>query len=514
MSSASLKSALGLANDRQMLCARVKKIIVERLELPIPPEWITDDQPLFGRGLELDSLDVLELSMAVDSEFDVTVYDDNVALFGSVSIFVDHLVGQGQADPATEIRTVSGQTGQRTNSNGALSDDALDMNPGSGPGPAGRQSPLRELFPASTTFIEIQAAAVAWDFGDTAGEYDAIRQDAARIDLSSAGILDVTGPDAYDLLQSALARDVQFITPEQSLASLVLDAAGHPVDLVTAYLLDDGFRLETAFGRGPATAAHLEALRASSGAQARIEDASDTVTIILVEGPAAPTVLKSTIDPDLGALPLGGVMHVEVQGEDITVSRTGFTGEFGYKLFTLVERAAAVWDALGELRPAGLGAFETAMLEVRQPLLHREVAPGASALECGYNWLIDITKESFHGRDAVVREFESGRRPAVIGWVSDSVAEPPARGAEVTIGGEVIGSVVHAVFSPGRKEVVGIARIRPELVAPGLDLTVSCQAASCQAAQLAAKTVPAPYVVPTSWARREGADAPVPGVGA
>jgi acyl carrier protein len=98
MSSASLNSALALANDRQMLCARVKEIIVERLELPIPPEWITDDQPLFGRGLELDSLDALELSLAVDSEFDVTVYDDNVALFSSVSTFVGHLVAQRQAN--------------------------------------------------------------------------------------------------------------------------------------------------------------------------------------------------------------------------------------------------------------------------------------------------------------------------------------------------------------------------------------------------------------------------------
>ena len=88
---AELEEALQSATDRQEMCMRVKKVIVNRLELPIPPEWITDDQPLFGRGLELDSLDALELCMAMDAEFGVAVYDDDVSLFGSVSACVEYL---------------------------------------------------------------------------------------------------------------------------------------------------------------------------------------------------------------------------------------------------------------------------------------------------------------------------------------------------------------------------------------------------------------------------------------
>jgi len=79
------------AATRQRTCAQIKQMIVSRLDLPIEPEWITDDQPLFGRGLELDSLDVLELYVAIEAEFGVALYDSDISVFGSVSRLADHV---------------------------------------------------------------------------------------------------------------------------------------------------------------------------------------------------------------------------------------------------------------------------------------------------------------------------------------------------------------------------------------------------------------------------------------
>ncbi|GAA0825715.1 phosphopantetheine-binding protein [Streptosporangium amethystogenes] len=73
------------AAQRQQACDQIKKMIVNRLDLEIEPNWITDDQPLFGRGLELDSLDILELYVAIEAEFGVALYDSEMAVFGSVS---------------------------------------------------------------------------------------------------------------------------------------------------------------------------------------------------------------------------------------------------------------------------------------------------------------------------------------------------------------------------------------------------------------------------------------------
>jgi acyl carrier protein len=79
------------AAARLQTCAQIKKMIVSRLDLPIEPDWITDDQPLFGRGLELDSLDVLELYVAIEAEFGVALYDSDMSVFGSVSRLADHV---------------------------------------------------------------------------------------------------------------------------------------------------------------------------------------------------------------------------------------------------------------------------------------------------------------------------------------------------------------------------------------------------------------------------------------
>ena len=101
---AELAAAVAKATEWRDMTDRVKRVLVERLELPIPFQWITDDQPLFGRGLELDSLDALELSMAIDQEFGTPVYEENTSLFGSVSAFLGYLITKQEELPPDEAQ--------------------------------------------------------------------------------------------------------------------------------------------------------------------------------------------------------------------------------------------------------------------------------------------------------------------------------------------------------------------------------------------------------------------------
>ena len=101
---AELDAAIAKATEWRDMTDRVKRVLVERLELPIPFQWITDDQPLFGRGLELDSLDALELSMAIDQEFGTPVYEENTSLFGSVSAFLGYLIAKQEELPPEEAQ--------------------------------------------------------------------------------------------------------------------------------------------------------------------------------------------------------------------------------------------------------------------------------------------------------------------------------------------------------------------------------------------------------------------------
>ncbi|ANP56745.1 acyl carrier protein [Streptomyces griseochromogenes] len=88
-----LDEATRRAAARQDLCSQVKQLLVDRLSLDVAPRAIGDDQPLFGRGLELDSIDTLELAMAVEDTFGVTVTDDDTQSLLSLNRLVDHIEG-------------------------------------------------------------------------------------------------------------------------------------------------------------------------------------------------------------------------------------------------------------------------------------------------------------------------------------------------------------------------------------------------------------------------------------
>ena len=89
-----------LARVRQARCRKVKELIVSRLDLPISPDWITDDQPLVGRGLRLDSVDMLELMLGIEAEFGVSITDDETGVFGSISGVVERIESDPLWDPA------------------------------------------------------------------------------------------------------------------------------------------------------------------------------------------------------------------------------------------------------------------------------------------------------------------------------------------------------------------------------------------------------------------------------
>ena len=85
------------AGQRQELCLRMKQMIVDRLDLPIEPAWITDDQPIFGRGLELDSVDTLELLLGVEADFDVSLNEEDRTAFGSIASLIERIVADAEA---------------------------------------------------------------------------------------------------------------------------------------------------------------------------------------------------------------------------------------------------------------------------------------------------------------------------------------------------------------------------------------------------------------------------------
>lgn len=347
-------------------------------------------------------------------------------------------------------------------------------------------SPVKAAHPAETRYETRGDAEVVLRFGALDAEYEAVRQRAALFDLTGERLVELRGPGATAFAQHVLARDVEYLTAERCMTSLVLDADGGVVDQVVVWGREDGMFLESSAGNGERLIAHLRE-HVTDGVE--IVDRTSEFTVFALEGPYAWGVVGRMIDGELAALPFESVVDTQWSGVDIVFARTGVSGEYGYKMIVPRDVAEELWrGAIEHATPAGVEVMELTMIEVRQPVLRAEATPGVDVLEMGAGWLVDITKEEFVGRDAVLAAFERPAERRTIGFSCSGDA--PAAGAEVTADGERIGEVLHVVHSVGRGDAVGLARVTADLAAAGLRL-------SAGGAEIT--TLTSPYVTPKSW---------------
>ncbi|MEU4226826.1 glycine cleavage T C-terminal barrel domain-containing protein [Nonomuraea sp. NPDC026600] len=345
---------------------------------------------------------------------------------------------------------------------------------------------LANLHPEGTVYGEVGDSSVPLRFSASSDEYRVLRERAAVLDLGGNRLIEITGPAAVDFAQRLLARDVEYLTSERCMMSLVLDESGQVVDQVLAFGRENGILLESSCGAGTRLLEHLEE---HNDEGVVITDRSADLTVLALEGPYAWGVVGRLIDGELASLPFESVVETDWNGTEIIFARTGFTGEYGYQMIVPIEAAAELWSqALEHAGAAGQEALELAMLEVRQPIPRHEATAGASVIEIGANWLVDVTKDEFVGREAVLAAFESGQGRRTVGFTGGDAV--PEAGARVLAGGEDIGEVVHAVHSAGLGATLGLARVDAELAAAGLEFTVG---------GVEVTTLTSPYIVPKSW---------------
>ncbi|MBB3052449.1 aminomethyltransferase [Prauserella isguenensis] len=345
-------------------------------------------------------------------------------------------------------------------------------------------SRLHAAYPESTVYGAVGDAVVALRFSEIEDEYDAIRNRSAVFDLAGTPLIEISGSGANDVAQRILGRDVEFLTAERCMTSLVLETDGTVVDQVEVWGREDGLLLAGSVGAGERL---LEHLRSEAADRVTITDRTGELALLAFEGPYAWGVVGRLIDGELAALPFESIVDATWEGEDIVFARTGSTAEYGYKILASAEAAEKLWArATEEATPAGYEALELAMLEVRQPIVRAE-ATGANVVEMGAGWLVDITKDDFVGKDAVQAAFAAETR-RTIGFSGGSAV--PEAGTEVTVDGEAVGEVVHAVHSLALGTTLGLARIAPDLAAAGLTLTVG---------DAEVRTLTSPYVTPKSW---------------
>lgn len=261
------------------------------------------------------------------------------------------------------------------------------------------------------------AAASCYEFTHDR-EYTAIRNAAALIDVSPLYKYRIRGPDATRLLDRIVTRNVPKMQLNQVLYTSWCDAHGKVIDDGTISRLGErAYRLTSA-------EPGLRWLhRNAFGMQVTIEEISEALGALALQGPLSRAVLNAVARDPVDALGYFRVMDNRIAGVEIQVSRTGYTGDLGYELWVPADGALAVWDSLMAagrdygIMPAGIWALDVARIEAGLVMLDVDYhsalravieAQKSSPFELSLDWSVALDKAPYNGRRALLAEKERG----------------------------------------------------------------------------------------------------------
>lgn len=260
-------------------------------------------------------------------------------------------------------------------------------------------------------------------------EHRAVRADCGAFDVSHMGEIHVDGPTAGPFLQSVLSNDIERIGDGEAQYTLLTNEHGGIVDDLIVYRFAGGQYLIVANASNRAAVFGWLKEREPRGTEVR--DASDEYALVAVQGPRA---LERLGLPEARAF-----THAmgALDGIEVLVSRTGYTGEPGVELCCAVDDAEALWDAvLGRgATPCGLGARDSLRLEVCYPLHGNDISPDTDAISAGLGWACALDTE-FTGVEELRRVKEAGPPRRLVPFVMEDKAVP-RHGMAIEGGGQV-----------------------------------------------------------------------------
>jgi aminomethyltransferase len=306
-------------------------------------------------------------------------------------------------------------------------------------------------------------------YTDTELEYTAVRNATGVFDLSPMTKHRISGPDACAYLDRLVTRNVSRLKPGRVGYAVWCDDEGQVIDDGTIFHLRDGeYRLCSQEHQ-------LDWLLTNAiGFDVDIREETHEVAALAVQGPTSCSVLRAMGLEGIENLKPFGILDFEIDGIQLMVSRTGFTGDLGYELWVENSQAESLWDALfaaGQdfgIMPIGTHALEMVRIEagfiqagVDFLPADGAVRPGVtrSPLELGLEWLVDFDKPVFNGRRALLAERARGSRYRLVRLNIEG--NKPAEGAYVYNRYKgVIGTVTSAVWSASAKANIALASVR------------------------------------------------------
>lgn len=321
-------------------------------------------------------------------------------------------------------------------------------------------------------------------------EHMAVRQKAGLFDVSHMGEIVFSGPTALQTLNHLLTNDFTSMTAGRIRYSPMCNENGGCVDDVLVYKFSDtSYLVVVNASNRHKDYAHMAA-NLLPGTTAR--DISDSVAQLALQGPDSLEILKKLLPEE--SIPkkyYTAIREVLIGGIPCMISRTGYTGELGYELYTAAENGPKLWQLLREagqeygLIPCGLGARDTLRLEAAMPLYGHEMDEEISPLEAGLDFAVKLNKEEFIGRDALLAKGAPEKIRVGLAATGRGIIREHQ---QVYMGDRLIGQTTSGTHAPFLGKAIAMALVDRADAAVGTAVEVDVRGR-----RVAAEIIPLPF---------------------
>ena len=292
----------------------------------------------------------------------------------------------------------------------------------------------------------------------TVAEHNAVRTSAGVFDVSHMGKVKVVGPEAVNFLNSVLVNDLDRISAGQAQYSLLCSESGGVIDDLIVYRVsDDEVRIVPNASNSEKVVQVLQSLAPDT---VLVQDLQTDLGILAVQGPQSAQIISALgLPADMEYMAFA---IAQWQGLELTVCRTGYTGEHGYELIAPNEILIPLWNAIIEhggplgLVPCGLGARDTLRTEMGYPLHGQDISAEISPVTAKLGWAIGWSKSNFLGKQNLEAEKSAGSPRALFGLRALDRGIP--RPHMTVLNGEVVvGETTSGTFSPTLQQGIAMA---------------------------------------------------------
>lgn len=292
-------------------------------------------------------------------------------------------------------------------------------------------------------------------------EHNAVRNDCGVFDVSHMGEIGVRGPEAERFVNAIFTNDVTGAPVGQCFYGMMLHPEGGVVDDLLVYKRsDDSFLLVI-------NAANIDkdekwVLANARNFDVEIDLLSENYGELAVQGPSAEKVVEEVLGIRCADLAFYTFKETELDGEPLIISRTGYTGEDGFEIYSSHDMTVKLWDKLmasGRCEPCGLGCRDTLRFEVGLPLYGDELSDDITPVEAGLTMFVKTDKPELIGREAIIRQKEEGAKRKIVGLELTDRAIPRHGYEVLNENDQVVGHVTTGYHSISSDKSVAMAMV-------------------------------------------------------